>query len=166
MASDSVTVTFDMNNFEEVTKKAYKLIETARSKNELKKNELNNKLLTFADKKSAKDRKAWANALKHDLATNVDRLLKESMDILCDSKEVGPTISKNALALGNHGSPASREFLVKLIHSLYESGEFKDEDGDYDTFEDTASGCDEIVWERVCELLGNSGTTTPPISAV
>jgi hypothetical protein len=40
-----------------------------------------------------------------------------------------------------------------VIERLYKNGSFNEENGDIDSFEDTAGGCDEVTWNVACELV-------------
>jgi len=49
-------------------------------------------------------------------------------------------------------------FILQIIKNLHKEGSFWTEEGDYgfDTFEDTAGGCDEILYMEGCEILEKS----------
>jgi hypothetical protein len=47
-------------------------------------------------------------------------------------------------------------FLLQIIQNLHKEGSFVDEEGGFDTFEDTAGGCDEILYMEGCEILKKS----------
>jgi hypothetical protein len=47
-------------------------------------------------------------------------------------------------------------FLLQIIQNLHKEGSFVVEEGGFDTFEDTAGGCDEILYMEGCEILKKS----------
>jgi hypothetical protein len=62
-------------------------------------------------------------------------------------------ITKVMEVIGEKDSLKRQEFELRVIESLWKNGSFLDEDGRFNTFEDTAGGCDEITWDVACALL-------------
>jgi hypothetical protein len=112
------------------------------------------RVVALAAKKSKKYREAWARAARDGrLTLNVSHILESCYDTLCDAGEVGEVVAENAKKFREVDSAEWREFVFKLIQHLFKKKAFDEEDGSIDDFDDTAGGCDEVVWNAAVELL-------------
>lgn len=111
------------------------------------------KIVNLAAKKSKKYRAAWAENAGY-LKWNVSNILESCYETLQDVEQVGEVVAENAKKLGGVDTTEWREFVFKIIQHLFKKKAFDEEDGSIDTFEDTAGGCDEVVWNTAQELLG------------
>lgn len=96
------------------------------------------KLLDMAAKKNLTSfyTTRLVNNLKNDLVDNVDRILQDCRDVW--ALDYDKTIPNNEW----------NSFLMKVLEILFDSFSLFEHD-----FEDTA-GCDEIVWDAGCDVLG------------
>ena len=104
----------------------------------------------------------WKMAIERGLVDNVQGILNDCADYLCHDKEdLGAEIVTAAKArLGKEGSLVRQEFTLLLIKYLHRRGSFHNEDTrDFDDFEDTAGGCDEITQDAAMYLIENPDWT-------
>jgi len=95
----------------------------------------------------------WKRAVNDGLLDNVQSLVNEchgpwrSKDS-SDSEKIITAVKK----LGAKGSLPWQLFTLQIIKHLHDKGSFWHETY-FDTYEDTAGGCDEIVWDEGCKIL-------------
>ena len=90
---------------------------------------------------------------KENLVRNVANILNDCYDFLCDKEESGV---ENIEEMGAKYSRKRQLFTLKVIQYLRAKGSFHDEDtGNFDSFEDTAGGCDEVTENAAIFLLNN-----------
>ena len=102
--------------------------------------DLETELLELATTKNItkKDRKLLQKHINDGLIDNINNLLLECRNVWAlDYKKKIPDIEWNNFVM---------KVLEKLFSSLY--------DDHLGAFDDTAGGCDEVVWEAGCEVLG------------
>jgi hypothetical protein len=99
----------------------------------------------------------WKMAIEQGLVENVQGILNECADYLCHDKEdLGAefvTVAKTRF--GKADSLQRQEFTLLVIKYLKHNGSFIDEEGGFDTFEDTAGGCDEVTQDAAMYLIKN-----------
>jgi hypothetical protein len=96
----------------------------------------------------------WKKAIKGDLVENVESILKECYNyFIYDDSGLDPVAVK--AQTGELGSRTWQLFVLKVIHYLKHQGSFiKDEKlWNFDTFEDTADGCDEVTQDAAVYLI-------------
>ena len=94
---------------------------------------------------------------KEGLIGNISNILCECYDYLSDKEDSGV---ENAEEMGDTDTLKRQLFILKLISYLKEEGCFHDEDTrKFDSFEDTAGGCDETTQDAVIYLLKNPDWT-------
>jgi hypothetical protein len=90
---------------------------------------------------------------KENLVRNVENILNDCYDFLCDKEESGV---ENIEEMGAKYSRKRQLFTLKVIQYLRAKGSFHDEyTRNFDSFEDTAGGCDEVTQEAAIFLLNN-----------
>jgi len=96
----------------------------------------------------------WKRAVNDGLLDNVQSIVNE-----CHrqwrTKESGLANEKIITAvkkLGKIGSLPWQLFTLQIIKHLHDKGSFWHE-AYFNTYEDTADGCDEIVWDEGCKIL-------------
>ena len=96
----------------------------------------------------------WKRAIKGDLVKNVTGILHECYDFFNDA-ESGLDLAAVKAQTGEIGSRQWQLFVLKVIHYLKLDGSFHIEEFPYgfDTFEDTAGGCDEITQGAAIYLI-------------
>jgi hypothetical protein len=99
----------------------------------------------------------WKMAVERGLVENVQGILNECADYFCHDKEdLGAEIVTAAKTrFGKAGSLQRQEFTLLVIQYLKHNGSFIDEEGGFDTFEDTAGGCDEVTQDAAMYLINN-----------
>jgi hypothetical protein len=96
----------------------------------------------------------WKKAIKDDLLKNVTGILNECYDYLADT-DSGLDLAAVKAQIGEIGSRQWQLFVLKVIQYLRSKGSFHIEEFPYgfDTFEDTAGGCDEITQDAAVYLI-------------
>lgn len=102
-------------------------------------------------------KRTWKKAVENGLVENVQGILNECADYLCHDKEdLGAEIVTAAKTrFGKADSLQRQEFTLLVIKYLKHNGSFIDEEGGFDTFEDTAGGCDEVTQDAAMYLINN-----------
>lgn len=102
-------------------------------------------------------KRTWKKAVENGLVENVQGILNECADYLChDEEDLGAEIVTAAKArFGKADSLQRQEFTLLVIKYLKHNGSFIDEEGGFDTFEDTAGGCDEVTQDAAMYLINN-----------
>ena len=124
---------------------------------ELSPSEMRKRVIAMASAESAAYKREWKKAVTDGLLENVQGILHEAYPSLKSSDSNGGTpVTKVMEVIGKKDSLKRQEFVLSVIEYLYKKGSFNDEDGDIDTFEDTAGGCDEITWNAACDIIAQS----------
>ena len=97
---------------------------------------------------------SWKKAIKDDLLKNVTGILHECCNYFIDA-DSGLDLAAVKAQTGEIGSRQWQLFVLKVIQYLRSQGSFHIEEFPYgfDTFEDTAGGCDEITQEAAIYLI-------------
>ena len=105
----------------------------------------------------------WKRAVSDGLVDNVQNILEECHDYLRNPEggdEGGIDLDmaeKARRVTGKLGSLQWQLFTLRVIEYLKTQGSFHDEDtGEFDTFEDTAGGCDEITQNAAFYVIEHS----------
>jgi hypothetical protein len=98
---------------------------------------------------------AWKKVVeKGGLVENVQGILWESYDSLYDKER--SNVENASQKMGELGSIKWQLFVLKVIHYLKENKSFENyREGEFNNYEDTADGCDEIAWDAAIYLLDN-----------
>ena len=96
----------------------------------------------------------WKKAIKDGLLKNVTNILEECYDYLSDT-DSGLDLAAVKAQTGEIGSRQWQLFVLKVIQYLRSKGSFHIEEFPYgfDTFEDTAGGCDEVTQNAAIYLI-------------
>ncbi len=131
------------------------------SENLLTEEEMNNRVIAMENRRAFKT--SWKNAVGDGLVHNVQRILEECHHYLCnpevgDEGEVDTVAGEKAKRLtGEIGSLQWQLFTLRVIEHLKKQGSFHNEDTrDFDTFEDTAGGCDEVTQDAAFWVIEHS----------
>lgn len=104
-------------------------------------------------------RKGWKKIVEDGLLQNIQFILNEDthysfseVDVEKNATEEQKRVAKERsnkikAYLGVFGGLKWQTFVLKVIQNLLIDGSFKNEDGEWDDFEDTAGGCDETTWD-------------------
>jgi hypothetical protein len=112
------------------------------------------RVLKLADKTSPTFQKAWKVAIDNDLVDNINNLLQECHDPF--TEEYGNKAVNVIGKYGEYNTLKWNNFVFNVIESLFNKGSFIVEDGYIDTFDDTAGGCDEVIWDEGCTIIEKS----------
>jgi hypothetical protein len=118
--------------------------------------EMKNRILAFETRDYYKP--LWKKAIDQHLLENIQSILNmhtydEYLVLHCMNprKEENNKSEKIKKYLGPFGGLKWQLFILKVIELLYSNGSFRirdeEEEAGFDTFEDTAGGCDEITWD-------------------
>ena len=96
----------------------------------------------------------WKKAIKDGLLENVTNILEECYDYFADT-DSGLDLASVKAETGEIGSRQWQLFVLKVIQYLRSKGSFHIEEFPYgfDTFEDTAGGCDEVTQDAAIYLI-------------
>jgi hypothetical protein len=113
-------------------------------------------------------KRSWKKAIDEDLLENIQSIMNEDTYLSyleVDVEEKATDEEKRAAKekskkrkeyLGPFDGLKWQLFILQIIQNLHKEGSFVDEEGGFDTFEDTAGGCDEILYMEGCEILKKS----------
>ena len=97
----------------------------------------------------------WKRAVEAGLLDNVQGLVNECHGPWREKGRTNETIVAAVKKLGKVGSLPWQLFTLEIIKNIHDKGSFW-RDSNFDLFEDTASGCDEIVWDAGSAILEKS----------
>jgi len=118
----------------------------------LLKSEMEAMVLAFETRKSYKSN--WKKAIKNNLLENVANILGECYYYFIDT-ESGLDLNAVKAQTGEFGSRKWQLFVLKVIHYLKLEGSFNRDERlwNFDTFEDTAGGEDEVTQNAAVYLI-------------
>lgn len=118
----------------------------------------------IALEKRKKYKSSWKRAVEGGLLQNVENILDDCYDNYTSRLETGFTFSKKAKELlGKHGSMKWQLFVLDVIAKVKNDGAFEQENTiEFNDFEDTAGGCDEIVYNAGFDIIAAAEPVTPP----
>lgn len=98
---------------------------------------------------------SWKKAVENGLVSNVQHILNECYDSYRDREEMGAEfVAKAKERMGKRGSLKWQLFALDVITQLKKNHSFCNEDTkDFDDFEDTAGGCDEVTWNVGIDII-------------
>jgi NAD-specific glutamate dehydrogenase len=112
--------------------------------------EMKKRVLAFETRTAYKSE--WKKAIADGLLDNVQGLVNECHETWREKGRTNETVMAAVKKLGKIDSLPWQLFTLQIIKNLHDKGSFWRDDY-FDTFEDTAGGCDEIVWDEGCEIL-------------
>ena len=125
--------------------------------------EFKQRVIQMAANDSKKYKARWNKLIASGLIQNVQAILDECYDPL-RLKDSNPEGWKAARELGARGSVKWQKFCLRIIQRLKVEGSFGlGSDDDMNDFEDTASGCDETLWNAACYLLEHPEAAVAPV---
>ena len=98
----------------------------------------------------------WKDAVNSGLVENIQDILDDCYEgFICENEHRSDFVEATKKRFGIKGSVQWQEFCILVIQYLRVQDSFIDEDGYIDNYEDTAGGCDEIVYEAAVDLIEN-----------
>jgi hypothetical protein len=128
--------------------------------------------LKFCDKEEAarltkiyKNRRlvnaAWNRVVKAGIRENINSILEECRDVFTEKGQFEELTCKEVRAIIKDWPT----FCRKVYAHLKADGSFLSGDEHiFNDFEDTAGGCDEIVWDAACEIINKKGAAPLPVA--
>ena len=123
--------------------------------------DMNNWVIALETRRAYKT--SWKKAVGYGLVRNVQKILEECHDYLRnpdggDEGGIDLDLAEKARRLtGKLGSLQWQLFTLQVIEHLKKQGSFHNEDTcDFDTFEDTAGGCDEVTQDAAFYVIEHS----------
>lgn len=111
-------------------------------------------VLKLADDATPKFQEEWKKVVENGLVENVTRILDNCYDGFYDSYD-----DEFKKVTGESESPEWDEFVLAVMTQLYKNGSFNDVYNGkpcINDFDDTAGGCDEVVWNVACNIIDNA----------
>jgi len=131
------------------------------SENLLTEEEMNNRVIAIENRLAYKA--SWKRAVNNGLVHNVNKILMDCHHYLCnpetgDDGEIDTVLGEKAVMVtGKRRSLQWQLFTLRVIEHLKKQGSFHNEyTRDFDTFEDTAAGCDETTQDAAFWVIDNS----------
>jgi hypothetical protein len=111
-------------------------------------------------------KRGWKKVVDEGLINNVSSILEECYEYFISPVEMEDKfIGKAKNMMGKIGSLKWQNFTLEVIKYLYKSGSFYN-DGEFDNFEDTAGGCDEITQDAAMDLIENSTYSSVDVNPI
>jgi hypothetical protein len=102
-------------------------------------------------------KRGWKKVVHQGLFDNVSNILEECYEYFTLPGEMNDEfIAKAKNMMGTINSFKWKNFTLEVIKYLHKKGSFYDDGGEFDNFEDTAGGCDEITQDAAMHLIENS----------
>jgi hypothetical protein len=121
----------------------------------LTKSQIHQKVIEMAASRDKTYKASWRKLVtKRNMVENVFGILEDCYSNL-RTKSSNPHGWKAARALGGRQTAKWKDFKIRVIDHMYTTGSFNSSSSlqGLEDFEDTASGCDEIVWDAACGVL-------------
>ena len=104
---------------------------------------------------------AWNRAVKAGIRENINSILEECRDVFTEKGQFEELTCKEVHAIIKDWPT----FCRKVYAHLKADGSFLSGDEHiFNDFEDTAGGCDEIVWDAACEIINKKGMAPLPVA--
>jgi len=117
----------------------------------LAEDEINKRVIALETRSAYKS--SWNRAVKNGLVENVQQILEECYDSYLES------VANAKQRMGKLGSLKWQLFTLDVIAHLKKDGSF-DREKEFDCFDDTAGGCDEITWDAGMAVINNTPMPT------
>lgn len=101
---------------------------------------------------------AWKTAVENGLVENVQQILEECYDSYLENMGA-EFVAKAKQRMGKLSSLKWQLFTLDVIAHLKTDGSF-DREKEFDCFDDTAGGCDEITWDAGIAVINNTPMPT------
>ena len=121
--------------------------------------EINKRVIALETRSGYKS--SWSSAIDRGLVGNVQDILEECYDSYLESDNMAVDFTAKAKQrMGRLGSLKWQLFTLDVIAHLKKDGSFDQEDKEFDYFDDTAGGCDEITWDAGMAVIENTTIAT------
>ena len=121
--------------------------------------EINKRVIALETRSGYKS--SWSRAIDRGLVGNVQDILEECYDSYLESDNMAVDFTAKAKQrMGKLGSLKWQLFTLDVIAHLKKSGSFDQDSKEFDYFDDTAGGCDEITWDAGMAVIENTHMPT------
>lgn len=121
--------------------------------------EINKRVIALETRNGYKS--SWRRAIDRGLVGNVQQILEESYDSYLENDNMAVDFTAKAKQrMGRLCSLKWQLFTLDVIAHLKKDGSFDQEDKEFDYFDDTAGGCDEITWDAGMAVIENTTIAT------
>jgi hypothetical protein len=133
-------------------------LEAVDSEEELTDSEMKKRVIAIETRKAYKP--SWKKAVNDGLLLNVQGILHDCYKPYLIRRDMGDEFVEAAKKkMGKKNSLQWQLFTMEVIQHLWKKGSFIREEGRFNTYEDTADGCDEITWDAGIEVIKASYET-------
>jgi hypothetical protein len=149
-----------LNELKAIAEHHKKQLEIAEQKMEEHTSEFKQRVIALETRTAYKSE--WKKAVEDGLIHNIQRILENCYDAFLNEEEMGTKfVEKAKIKIGEIDSPEWQMFTLEVIECLLKKDSFIEEDGSFDTFEDTAGGCDEITWYIAEDVIQETVCSDP-----
>jgi hypothetical protein len=134
-----------LNELKAIVKHHKKQLEIAEQKMQELKSEFKQRVIALEERNAYKSK--WKKVIEDNLIHNIQRILEDCYDAFLNKDEMGDEfVEKAKIKIGEIDSPEWQMFTLDVIECVCKKRTYINEDGSIDNFEDTAGGCDEVIW--------------------
>ncbi len=149
-----------LNEWKAIAEHHKKQLEIAEQKMEEHTSEFEKRVIALETRTAYKSE--WKKAVEDGLIRNIQRILENCYDAFLNEDEMGiEFVEKAKIKIGEIDSPEWQIFTFEVIEGLLKKDSFIEEDGSFDTFEDTAGGCDEVTWYIAEDVIQETVCSDP-----
>lgn len=149
-----------LNEWKAIAEHHKKQLEIAEQKMEEHTSEFKQMVIALETRTAYKSE--WKKAVEDGLIRNIQRILENCYDAFLNEDEMGiEFVEKAKIKIGEINSPEWQMFTLEVIEGLLKKDSFIEEDGSFDTFEDTAGGCDEVTWYIAEDVIQETVCSDP-----
>ena len=134
-----------INEWKAIAEYHKKQLEIAEQKMHEQAVEFKKKVIALETQNAYKSK--WKKVIEDNLIHNIQRILENCYDAFLNEDEMGTEfVEKAKMKIGEINSPEWQMFTLDIIECVCKKRTYINEDGSIDNFEDTAGGCDEVIW--------------------
>jgi hypothetical protein len=134
-----------LNELKAIVKHHKKQLEIAEQKMQELKSDFKQRVIALEERNAYKSK--WKKVIEDNLIHNIQRILEDCYDAFLNKDEMGDEfVEKAKIKIGEIDSPEWQMFTLDVIECVCKKRTYINEDGSIDNFEDTAGGCDEVIW--------------------
>jgi hypothetical protein len=149
-----------LNEWKAIAEYHKKQLEIAEQNMEYHTSEFEKRVIALETRTAYKSK--WKMAIEDGLIQNVQRILENCYDSFLNEDEMDTEfVEKAKMKIGEIDSPEWQIFTLEVIDYLCKKRTYINEDGSIDNFEDTAGGCDEVIWYIAEDIIQETVCSDP-----